>query len=227
MIAASVLNLFTAIRQADFKKLLKGKNFVILQGQLIFEKEGEVFITTIDEKRNDFTTDDYMALPEGAPFELINGKLIYMPSPSNAHQNISNNLATYLTLHVKKHNLGFVRTAPLDVHLDKNNVFQPDLLFISNEKKDILKDWVYGAPDFIVEILSPGTQLKDKGEKMEMYARYGVKEVWLIEPYNQLLEIYLNANSAMQLQQRFERTGTAMAASIQGFQIDLPTIFED
>jgi Uma2 family endonuclease len=227
MTAIPFLNLYTAIRQADFEKLLKGKSFVMLQGQIIFEKDGEVFITTIDETLDDFTVEDYMALPEGAPFELINGKLVYMPSPNNAHQNSSNNLATHLTFHVKRHKLGFVRTAPLDVHLGKNNVFQPDLMFISNERKDILKDWVYGAPDFIVEILSPGTHQKDRGEKMETYARHGVKEYWLIEPYEQFLEVYINKDGMMHLQQQFKKTGTVRSAFVPGFSIALPDIFED
>ncbi len=222
-----VLNLYTSIQKADFKKLLKGKQFVILQGQMIFEKEGEIFITTIDENRTDFTEDDYMALPEGAPFELINGKLIYMPSPNNTHQNVSNNLASYLTRHVKENKLGIVRTAPRDVHLGKDNIFQPDLMFISNERKQILKEWVYGSPDFIVEILSPGSKQKDRGEKMEAYAKHGVQEYWLIEPYEHLVETYINKDGKMQLQGKFEKHGTIKSPVIPTFEIELSTIFED
>ena len=104
MIVSPFLNLYTAIHQVDFSKLLRGWNYVVLDGQIIFEKEGEVFITMIDEKRNDFTRKDYQALPENAPFELINGKLHYIPSPFDDHQKVSINLSTFLNFHVKKIN---------------------------------------------------------------------------------------------------------------------------
>ncbi|MEM1122014.1 MAG: hypothetical protein AAGJ18_16295, partial [Bacteroidota bacterium] len=79
--AFPLLNLYTSIYQADFKKLIGGRSYIVLGNQIIFEKEDEIFVTVIDKNRTDFTKKDYMALPENAPYELINGKLQYMPSP--------------------------------------------------------------------------------------------------------------------------------------------------
>lgn len=227
MINKPILNLFTSIQQADFKSLLKGKPYLLLQGQLIFEKGGEIFITTIDENRNDFTVEDYLALPEGAPFELINGKLTHMPSPKDPHQQVSINLSTFLNFHVRKHKLGLVRTAPMDVHLAKNNILQPDILFIASENKHILKDYVYGAPDFIVEILSPGTQDKDRGEKMEAYGSFGVKEYWLIDAYEKRLEIFQNKNAKLIKQREIQNSGTIESFVIKDFTFELSDLFDE
>lgn len=222
-----LLNLYTSIHQVDFKKLLRGKNYIVLDGQIIFEKKGEVFITTIDENRNDFTAEDYLALPENAPFELINGKLYYMPSPFDNHQKVSINLSSFLNFYVKKNKLGIVRTAPFDVHFGDKNIYQPDILYISNERKAILKKFVYGAPDFIVEILSDGTKSKDFGEKKEIYETKNVLEYWVIEPDEETLEIFHNLNQKLVSIKKYTREDTATSIIIKGFTIDLVDIFDD
>lgn len=227
MAVFQTLNLYTSIQQADFKKLLNGRDYLIIQGQMIFEKDGEVFITTIDDKRDDFTAEDYMALPEGAPFELINGKLVYMPSPFNDHQQVSMSLSFHISLHVRKNKTGVVRAAPFDVHFDENNIYQPDLMFISNERKYILQDWVKGAPDFIVEIISFGTKSRDKGAKMKTYGQHGVREYWLIDPDKRTVEVFHNEKGKMVSKQKFENEGTIESIAIEGFSIRLSEIFED
>ncbi len=227
MTAFQTLNLYTSIQQADFKKLLNGRDYLIIQGQMIFEKDGEVFITTIDNKRDDFTVEDYMALPEGAPFELINGKLVYMPSPFNAHQQVSMSLSFHISLYVRKNKIGVVRAAPFDVHFDENNIYQPDLLFISNERKAILQDWVKGAPDFIVEIISFGTKSRDKGEKMKTYGQHGVREYWLIDPDKKTVEVFHNEEGKMVSKQKLETEGTIESLAIEGFSIQLSEVFEE
>ncbi len=222
-----LLNLYTSIHQADFKKLLRGRNYMVLDGQIIFEKKGEVFITTIDENRNDFTVEDYRALPENAPFELINGKLYYMPSPFDNHQKVSINLSSFLNFHVKKYKLGIVRTAPFDVHFGEKNIYQPDIFYISNKRKAILKKFVYGAPDFIVEILSEGTKSKDFGEKKEIYESKNVLEYWVIEPDKETLEVFQNRNKELISIQKYTKKETVTSLVIKGFAIDLVDIFED
>ena len=227
MTASPFLNLYTSIQQADFKKLLKGRNFLLVQGQMIFEKDGEIFLTTIDDDRDDFTAEDYMALPEGAPFELINGKLVYMASPLNTHQQVSMNLSIYIGTFVKQSKIGVVRAAPFDVHFDERNIYQPDLMFISNERKDILQNWVKGAPDFIVEIISRSTKSRDEGEKMKTYGEHGVREYWLINPDKHTVEVFRNENGEMVSKQKFENEGTIQSLAIEGFSIQLTEIFEE
>ena len=103
------------------------------------------------------TYDDYARLtpPDSGNYELHNGKIIYMPSPFDTHQNISMILSAALYFHVKNNQLGQVRTAPLDVKLTENDTVQPDILFIKKERESIIDGIVKGAPDLVIEILSP------------------------------------------------------------------------
>jgi Uma2 family endonuclease len=105
------------------------------------------------------------------------------PSPSFDHQNISLNLAKKISDYVEAHDLGTVAIAPLDVHFDDDEIYQPDIFFISNENKFIIqKGAIYGAPDFIVEILSPSNANYDLVEKKKIYEQRGVKEYWVVDP---------------------------------------------
>ncbi len=197
MISYPFLNLMTTVQAADFSKLTKGKGYAVVSRQIIFEKDGEFYITTIDEDRDDFTVADYMLLPEGAPFELLNGKLNYIPSPFRKHQVAAMNLSASMHFHVKKQQLGQVLPAPMDVHFGEKNIVQPDLIFVSNDRKSILKDYVKGAPDFIVEILSFGTKNKDFGEKKELYGTHNVLEYWIIDPDEMTIEVFKNKHKKL------------------------------
>ena len=197
MISLPLLNVMTTVQTADFSKLINGKGYVVVSGQIIFEKEGQFYITTIDEERDDFTIEDYMLLPEGAPFELLNGKLHYMPSPFRKHQVISMNLSAALHFYVKKNKLGQVLPASIDVHLGEKNIVQPDIIYVSNDRSKLLKDYVEGAPDFLIEILSSGTKKKDIGEKKALYGQENVLEYWIIDPNNETVEVFKNQKKKM------------------------------
>lgn len=144
------------------------------------------------------TYDDYLHLPnDGRRYEILEGELFVSPAPKTKHQIIATNLAEALNRHVRKHTQGRVLVAPTDVVLSRTNVVQPDLLFISNQRRQILtENNVQGAPDLIVEILSEFTEEQDRTAKMQIYARHGVREYWLIEPDREVLEVYeLDAES--------------------------------
>lgn len=217
---------YTPIQQTDFKALLKGKQFAIFQGQLIFEKGGQLYVTRIDAQAGGFTTADYRELPEGAPFELINGKLTYMPSPKEIHQQVSINLSSLLHAHVRAHRLGIVRAAPLDVHLSNENIFQPDIFFIAENRRQIVKEYIYGAPDLVIEILSPGTSEYDGGEKRAVYGRYGVREYWLIDPYARTLVMYRNENGELVVSHSYSREEVTSEV-LPGFRFLLEDIFSE
>jgi Uma2 family endonuclease len=86
---------------------------------------------------------------------------------------------------VVKNNMGKVFVVPVDVYLNEKNVYQPDVIFISNEKKEIVhEDGIYGAPDLVIEVLSPGNKKYDKGKKKDVYLQSHVKEYWIIDPDN-------------------------------------------
>src|ERR1043165_6802399 len=130
------------------------------------------------------TAADYRRLPEGPPYyQLIEGDLYMAPSPDRFHQDILGNLHFILRSHLEKSRSGSLHLAPSDVQLTNLNIFQPDLYYVSNTRKAILTDrGARGAPDLIVEILSPMSAKLDRGVKRELYARSGVEEMWIVDP---------------------------------------------
>jgi Uma2 family endonuclease len=138
-----------------------------------------------------YTAKDYFKLPEGSPYQLIEGELIMTPSPLTEHQIISKNLELLIFIHVKKYNLGLALNAPIDVYLDNKNAYQPDIIFISNKNKDIIKKTgIDGSPDLVVEILSQSNAYYDKKVKKEVYERKGVLEYIIIDPKAKNINIF-------------------------------------
>ena len=137
------------------------------------------------------TYQDYLLLPDdGKRYEILDGDLYMTPSPSVQHQRISGKLFQALAQHVEAHRLGEVFAAPLDVILAVDSIAQPDLLFLSTERLSIAREVVHGAPDLVVEILSPGTRERDRTLKRHLYARHGVRELWLVDPEARHVELY-------------------------------------
>ena len=129
-----------------------------------------------------FTYADYVAWPDDERWELIDGEAYDMsPAPSVRHQKITGNLYILLSRHPKKRSGCFVGIAPTDVVLSEYDVVQPDVFIVCDEKK-ITEANIQGSPDLIIEVISPGTALKDKREKKALYERHGVKEYILIDP---------------------------------------------
>lgn len=123
----------------------------------------------------------FESLPEGTLCELINNKIVMPPAPSYEHQGTSRIIFRQLDDFVVANDLGDVRYAPVDVYLGNENVFQPDLLFIAKERLSIVQGGkVRGAPDLVIEILSPGNHNYDRKEKRSVYERFGVKEYWIV-----------------------------------------------
>jgi Uma2 family endonuclease len=129
------------------------------------------------------TVEDYRATPEGARYQLIEGDLIMAPAPNLHHQRIVRRISQILVGHVEKHGLGEVLFAPCDVYLSEHDVVQPDLLFVSRLNFGILaEDGIHGPPDLVIEVLSWSNAQLDKKQKRRVYARAGVKEMWLVDP---------------------------------------------
>lgn len=131
--------------------------------------------------------------------ELINNKIVMPPAPSYEHQDVSGELFVQLRTFAASRELGKVQHAPLDVYLSKENVFQPDILFIAKDRLHIVQDGkVKGAPDLVVEILSPGTENFDRKEKRDAYERFGVKEYWVVNADTKAVIGYLLKNGVYQ-----------------------------
>ncbi len=144
------------------------------------------------KKQGEFTIEDYRSLPDEKRFELIDGVLYEMHAPRFLHQQIASLVHTALAVHVRSKNGGcYVPITPVDVQLDcdEKTMIQPDVLVVCDRSK-IKEFGIFGAPDFVLEIISPSTRKKDMGIKMGKYAEAGVREYWIINPEQRLLIIY-------------------------------------
>ena len=129
-----------------------------------------------------YTYADYCDLPDDVRYELIDGELYMAAAPSSRHQIVVIDLGFPLSEFVVRNGLGLVLIAPLDVVLSDEVVVQPDILFVSAERLEIVTErGCLGPPDLVVEILSPSTQERDRETKRGVYARFGVKEYWLAD----------------------------------------------
>jgi Uma2 family endonuclease len=127
--------------------------------------------------------DAYKCLPEGTMAQLINGVIRMWPPLFEPQAVILNEIAPDFHFFVKNVHAGTTRVGLYDVYLDEMNVFQPDICFISKERMPLIKeDGLYGAPDLVIEILSPSTAPYDLKEKKDVYEQHGVKEYWIVDP---------------------------------------------
>lgn len=125
----------------------------------------------------------FKSLPEGTRVQLIENNLVMSPAPLFRHQVIIDLIYPKLSIFVRRKKLGIAVTANTDVYLDRKNAYQPDILFISNERMHLIKeDGLYGAPDLVIEILSPSTAKYDQQKKKDVYERNGVQEYWIVDP---------------------------------------------
>lgn len=175
-----------------------------------------------------WTYQDYLELPcDGKIYQIIGGILDMTPAPSPKHQKLSRNLELILWEHVRKNYLGEVYDAPIDVIFDELNIVQPDLLFISQDRKHIIKErGIFGAPDMIIEILSPYSASTDMKKKKQLYQRFGVREYWIVNPEEKKVEIYLLHGGRYELKGVFLKHDTIESEQIQDLKISLQEIFE-
>ncbi|MXZ39967.1 MAG: Uma2 family endonuclease [Holophagales bacterium] len=124
---------------------------------------------------------DHSALPDEPRCELILGRFYLSPSPVFLHQYLATHLASHLQKAARRSG-GLAVAAPMDVHLADHTVVQPDVLYISRERRGIVRDWVEGPPDLVVEILSQSTASRDQVHKLNLYAETGVREYWIVDP---------------------------------------------
>jgi len=123
------------------------------------------------------------------------------PSPTTQHQLLLGKLYKIFEAAETKSD-GLCYMAPMDVVFSDNTILQPDLLYISKKRRHIVKDRVEGAPDLVIEILSPATDRRDRTEKLDLYAKYGVAEYWLVDPSSQLFQFLLLKEGNYVIQQQ-------------------------
>jgi len=138
------------------------------------------------------TTVEYFEREETLrPMELVHGIVREPPAPRYGHQSLVTRAIVLLDQHVRAHQLGLVCVSPIDVVLDRDRalVVQPDLIFVSRQRTDIVRDRVWGAPDLVVEVLSRRTAVRDRTEKLGWYTQYGVRECWFVDPASRTVTI--------------------------------------
>ncbi len=175
-----------------------------------------------------FTYEDLRAMPQdGKRYELLEGEVYMTPSPNVTHQKVTGNIYLALRQFVEEGSLGEVFIAPLDVVLDEHNVVQPDVLFVKKERLlAITPLFVNGAPDLVVEVLSPSNADFDRTIKRRAYAAAAVPEIWYVDPRDHSVEVLrLDANSSYGAARRFSGNDLLISPTLPGFELPISRIF--
>lgn len=143
-------------------------------------------------QRRHWTVADYMEIDDDEHRELIDGDLRMTPAPDTFHQRTSFDLGRLLAEYIRQNDLGECFLAPFDVVLAEDTVVQPDFLFVAADRFEELYDGhgLTGAPDLVAEVVSPGTERRDRVDKRRLYAEAGVEWLLLIEPREQVVEVF-------------------------------------
>jgi Uma2 family endonuclease len=176
-----------------------------------------------EQTRIRMSAEEFEALPEQeVPVELIEGELLVKGLPKIVQQRVALKLATMLQRSVPN---GEVFIAPVSVKLDDANYYQPDVLWVAADSAcEVADDGVIGAPDLVVEVLSPGTAQYDRGIKFQQYQQHGVREYWIVEPGLAFLEVWVLSNGLF-AQQGVYGADAAFNSPIMNTEIKLVSLF--
>jgi len=184
------------------------------------------------QKRGEYSYSDYLALDGDVRYEVIDGQIYNMtPAPTPQHQDVLSELITEFRLYLRgKDCRAFV--SPIDVCLseerdDLSKVeewVEPDLVVVCDKSKIGVKR-IIGTPDLVVEVLSPSTAKKDKLIKFNRYQRAGVKEYWIVDPVNQVIEVYLLDGEVFKRSGVYVKGDNLPVYIFEDFNIDLNIVF--
>jgi Uma2 family endonuclease len=168
-----------------------------------------------------WTYADYRGLPDdGNRYEILDGELLVTPAPTITHQKVSKRIQLVLMLQIEQKGLGVVFDAPVDVIFSETWTVQPDLLVVRAERSAIVTErGIEGAPDLVVEIISPKTAITDRQQKQKLYASQGVAEYWLVDPAAHSIEVLELGEEGYTLRGRFG-PGDRLESGL--FALDLP-----
>ncbi len=143
------------------------------------------------KSRKRYSYADFLKFPDdGNRHEIVEGEWIMTPPPTFNHQRVVANILHILESHVRSRNLGDVLASPVGVELSRHDVVQPDVLFLSGRRSSVARaDGLHGAPDLVVEVLSPSTAGIDRLRKHRAYERAGVREYWIVDPQSLSVEV--------------------------------------
>lgn len=165
-------------------------------------------------------------MPESnQPTELWDGEIVMSPAPSFFHQQIADRFHDDLKAWIRPRQMGKTVVAPVDMILSPRRAVQPDVVFISNERRGIIGDRLSGAADLVAEIISPESRRRDRFDKRDLYEQHGVKEYWLIDPEAQTVEVLHLVRGEFQLAGRWHPGEQAVSKLLPGFSVDVGTLF--
>ena len=182
------------------------------------------------QPRVKLTGADYMRLTppshRGVRYQLIEGELVKMAGPNDPHQVFIGGLYIEATIQVRALGIGETRISPYDAAIDEHNTFQPDMLFVSNERRHIFDGHgVTGAPDVVVEVLSESTRQRDFNVKLPVYGRNGVREAWMADLRIETVSKYVGDGATMTLSHVYAANDVLTSDAMPGVAIDLAPIF--
>ena len=168
-----------------------------------------------------------MSLPKGTRAELIDGELFMSPSPKRLHQNAVLRLVRRLADFIESRGLGAVFVAPFDVHLPSGDIVEPDILFITKANLGIVQDWVRGAPDLVVEVLSPDGLERDRFVKRGLYAENGVPEYWIVDADAKTIEVFSLRDGKYVPNGYFENDDVLVSPLLSEFNLPVADVFAE
>jgi len=173
-----------------------------------------------------FTYADYALLPEDRRYEVIDGELSMTPAPTPSHQDVVLELVARLRAFVTARRLGRVVLSPCDVVLSKYDILQPDVFFVASDREAIVGEkYIEGAPDLVVEVLSPSTESRDREIKAKRYAAFGVREMWLVDPMQRAIEVFVNSGGGFRPEGRFVANDLVRSTVLPGLEFPAASVF--
>lgn len=173
-----------------------------------------------------WTYQRYLQLDDDQRYEVIDGELLLTPAPGIRHQRVISKLSFQITRFVEERELGLVLFAPTDVVLSETRVVQPDILFIRTDRVAEIVDEraIHGAPDLVVEILSPGSIRLDRHHKRALYERAGVREYWIVDPANRAVEVFVLGEAGYELASFAAEAGEVTSRVLDGLAVEVGEI---
>ena len=171
------------------------------------------------------TVEDYLALPDDVRAELIGGELYVTPSPTLRHQDAVAMIWRLLDGHAVRTGAGRAWVAPADVHLPSGDIVQPDVLFVRGDRMEIARDVVEGAPDLVVEVVSPSNAERDRVVKRDLYATNGVPAYWIVDPGEGTIEVLRLEGAAYAPEGYFEGDRVLATPAFPGLEVPLSRVF--
>jgi Uma2 family endonuclease len=182
----------------------------------------------LPKRKRLWTYDEMVAELEetNQPTELWDGELRLTPAPAPKHQTAVLRLGRALDDFARIRNLGMTYIAPIDVVLSQHRVVQPDIVFVTHAKKQIIENAIRGVPDLVVEIISTGSWRRDTIEKRALYEQFGIQEYWIVDPETETVEVLTLEHGTYQLLGRFAKNQNAKSKLLKGLRIRVRDIFE-